>query len=91
MARVINAEKRNVTSKSSTEWYNLNKILKLGEIAHSIDNGMIKIGDGITPWRSLKYITDWSNVQSPPSLPSGFYVQATEPVGVPNGSVWIQV
>ena len=37
------------------QWANVNPILAQGEIGIEIDTSRIKIGDGVTPWNSLKY------------------------------------
>lgn len=45
--------------RASTEtWESLNPILKYGEPGYEKDNGKLKIGDGITPWNNLSYLTD---------------------------------
>jgi hypothetical protein len=40
---------------SAQEWSNVNPTLAIGELGIEIDTGRIKIGDGITPWNSLRY------------------------------------
>ena len=37
------------------QWANVNPILAQGELGIEIDTSRIKIGDGVTPWNSLKY------------------------------------
>jgi len=37
------------------QWANINPILAQGELGIEIDTSRIKIGDGVTPWNSLKY------------------------------------
>ena len=45
--------------RASTEtWESLNPVLKYGEPGYEKDNGKLKIGDGITPWNNLSYLTD---------------------------------
>jgi hypothetical protein len=39
----------------ANSWYELNPILGEGEFGVESDTGYTKIGDGATPWRSLKY------------------------------------
>ena len=41
-----------------TNWYNNNPILELGEPSYDVTNKRIKVGDGITPWRTLSYLVD---------------------------------
>jgi len=40
---------------SAQEWSNVNPTMAIGELGIEIDTGRIKIGDGVTPWNSLKY------------------------------------
>ena len=40
---------------SAQEWQNVNPTLAIGELGIEIDTGRIKIGDGVTPWNSLRY------------------------------------
>ena len=37
------------------EWANANPTLAQGEFGVELDTGRIKIGDGVTPWNSLRY------------------------------------
>ncbi|UNH61317.1 structural protein [Synechococcus phage S-SZBM1] len=37
------------------QWANVNPILAQGELGIELDTSRIKIGDGVTPWNSLKY------------------------------------
>ena len=37
------------------QWANINPILAQGELGIEIDTSRIKIGDGVTPWNSLRY------------------------------------
>ena len=37
------------------QWANVNAILAQGELGIELDTSRIKIGDGVTPWNSLKY------------------------------------
>ena len=46
------------------EWANANSILAQGELGIEIDTGRIKIGDGITPWNSLRYERPLESVSS---------------------------
>ena len=47
-----------VTRASTETWESLNPVLKYGEPGYEKDNGKLKIGDGITPWNNLSYLTD---------------------------------
>lgn len=42
-------------------WETNNPILKRGEPGFVIDENKLKIGDGVTPWNDLKYISDSNN------------------------------
>lgn len=42
----------------STVWQSVNPMLGNGEIAYEIDSGKAKLGDGVTPWNSLRYLSD---------------------------------
>lgn len=47
--------------KGSTEdWTNTNPILEVGEPGFEEDTGMMKIGDGETPWEDLPYLQTFS-------------------------------
>lgn len=48
-------------SKTSTEWTSLNPTLLEGEIGFEKDTKKIKVGDGITAWNNLDYITGSSS------------------------------
>ena len=37
------------------QWANVNPILAQGELGIELDTSRLKIGDGVTPWNSLKY------------------------------------
>jgi len=45
-----------VRKHTSEVWVLFNPILLEGEPGYDIDNGILKVGDGITPWNSLKNI-----------------------------------
>jgi hypothetical protein len=51
----------------STEWADLNPVLKLGEPGYEKDTKKLKIGDGVTLWNDLPYIgagtVDFEDVQ----------------------------
>lgn len=40
-----------------TTWNRLNPILMESEFGFEKDTGRFKIGDGVTPWRELRYFT----------------------------------
>lgn len=42
----------------SAAWFNSNPILRVGEPGFEIDTGKLKIGDGVTAWNDLNYLTD---------------------------------
>jgi hypothetical protein len=39
-------------------WYDANPVLALGEAGYDITNNKLKIGDGVTAWRTLNYLAD---------------------------------
>ena len=43
---------------SSSAWSEQNLILGPGEPGFELDTGKLKVGNGITPWNELPYITD---------------------------------
>lgn len=50
----------------STEWNKLNPILALGEIAYETTTNRLKIGDGLSFWSGLPYVTiDQSSIDFP--------------------------
>lgn len=46
---------------TAKRWNQLNPILKQGEPGFEYDTGKLKIGDGFTPWKALKYINSSNN------------------------------
>ena len=42
----------------SAAWFNSNPVLRVGEPGFEIDTGKLKIGDGVTAWNDLNYLTD---------------------------------
>lgn len=46
------------TTKTATAWASANPILGVAEIALESDSHKIKIGDGVTSWTSLGYVTN---------------------------------
>lgn len=68
MAEVINYRFR-VRRRLAANWAALNEILLSSEIGHESDTGLIKIGDGVTPWNSLDYfagrVNDLQDVSAP--------------------------
>jgi hypothetical protein len=39
-------------------WYDANPVLALGEAGHDTTNNKLKIGDGVSVWRTLNYLAD---------------------------------
>jgi hypothetical protein len=50
---------------TADRWNLVNPILLLGEPALETDTGLVKIGDGETPWRDLAYFTSSEGVDHP--------------------------
>jgi len=46
-------------------WENGNPILAIGEFGFDIDSNALKIGDGVTHWRDLPYITNANGITPP--------------------------
>ena len=58
------ADRIQIRRDTKAKWADLNPILASGEMGFEIDNNRLKIGNGITAWNSLPYITetDWSTI-----------------------------
>lgn len=58
------ADRIQIRRDNKAKWADLNPILAAGEMGFEIDNNRLKIGNGITAWNSLPYITetDWSTI-----------------------------
>lgn len=49
---------------SAAEWTAANPILLAGEVGYERDTAALKIGDGVTRWSSLPYLTGFSGGSS---------------------------
>ena len=58
------ADRIQIRRDNKARWADLNPILASGEMGFEIDNNRLKIGNGITAWNSLPYVTetDWSTI-----------------------------
>ena len=58
------ADRIQIRRDTKAKWADLNPILAAGEMGFEIDNNRLKIGNGITAWHSLPYVTetDWSTI-----------------------------
>ena len=58
------ADRIQIRRDTKARWSDLNPILAAGEMGFEIDNNRLKIGNGITAWNSLPYVTetDWSTI-----------------------------
>ena len=58
------ADRIQIRRDTKAKWADLNPILAAGEMGFEIDNNRLKIGNGVTAWNSLPYITetDWSTI-----------------------------
>ena len=58
------ADRIQIRRDTKDRWADLNPILAAGEMGFEIDNNRIKIGNGITAWNSLHYVTEteWSKI-----------------------------
>lgn len=59
MSKNVKAEIK-IRRDTSTSWETVNPVLGEGEIAYESDTHKLKVGDGITTWKSLPYSTDIS-------------------------------
>jgi hypothetical protein len=66
-------------------WYDANPVLALGEAGYDITNNKLKIGDGVTAWRTLNYLaaqlqSDWTQsnnaaldfIKNKPAIPAPY-------------------
>ena len=44
-----------VRHDDSTQWAQVNPVLAYGELGAESDTGVIKVGDGVTPWSDLPH------------------------------------
>ena len=58
------ADRIQIRRDTKARWADLNPILASGKMGFEIDNNRLKIGNGITAWNSLPYVTetDWSTI-----------------------------
>ena len=58
------ADRIQIRRDTKAKWADLNPILAAGEMGFEIDNNRLKIGNGVTAWNSLPYVTetDWSTI-----------------------------
>ena len=58
------ADRIQIRRDTKARWADLNPILAAGEMGFEIENNRLKIGNGITAWNSLPYVTetDWSTI-----------------------------
>ena len=58
------ADRIQIRRDTKAKWADLNPILAAGEMGFEIDNNRLKIGNGITAWNSIPYVTetDWSTI-----------------------------
>ena len=45
---------------TAAQWTTANPVLAAGEIGFELDTNALKVGDGITPWGTLRYLSDES-------------------------------
>lgn len=46
---------------TAERWEEVNPILRQGEPGVELDTGLMKIGDGSTPWHDLPYFGNYAN------------------------------
>lgn len=58
------ADRIQIRRDTKANWEEVNPILAAGELGFELDNNKLKVGNGVSAWLSLPYITetDWSSV-----------------------------
>ena len=58
------ADRIQIRRDTKARWADLNPIFAAGDMGFETDNNRLTIGNGITAWNSLPYITetDWSTI-----------------------------
>ena len=58
------ADRIQVRRDTKANWEDVNPILAVGELGFEVDNNRLKIGNGVSAWKTLPYITetDWSTI-----------------------------
>lgn len=57
--------------QSAQQWADTNPVLLDGEHGYDTTNNNEKIGDGVTPWNSLKWAHPIYSTSTPPVAPAG--------------------
>lgn len=73
-----------VRRASSSEWNSANPILAIGEIAYETNSNRLKIGNGVSFWSGLPYVTIDQNSINFPDPPEVFLKIASSEFNLPN-------
>lgn len=59
---------------SASNWASANPVLALGEPGYDTTGGKLKVGDGVTVWNDLPYVTtfDWNDLVNTPTTLDGY-------------------
>lgn len=59
---------------SASNWASANPVLALGEPGYDTTGGKLKVGDGVTVWNDLPYVTafDWNELVNTPTTLAGY-------------------
>ena len=63
-----------VRRDTAANWLAVNPVLQDGEIGYETDTRRLKIGDGITAWSGLQYVTTLNAVRIDTTTPATQYV-----------------
>lgn len=67
-----------------SQWSGINPTLALGETGYELDTKRLKVGDGITPWNNLSYVTVESSSIDFPDPPNINMIIASSSDNLPN-------
>lgn len=73
-----------VRRASSSEWSSINPVLALGEIAYETNSNRLKVGNGVSFWSGLPYVTIDQNSIDFPDPPPVFLRIASSEFNLPN-------
>lgn len=78
-----NTTRIRIRRASSGEWSSFNPVLAVGEIAFETDSHRLKVGDGLSFWTGLPYITLDQSVINFPDPPDNFLRIASSETDIP--------
>ena len=77
MANAI--DRLQIRRDNAAQWVSINPILKDGEIALERDTGRLKVGNGVTPWTSLPYVSPGEQGPMGPQGPATLVEDPADP------------